>query len=350
MEEEKMAEEMKKLQEMVLGLTVNMKEMESRLVARLDRQETRWLENQEAISATNNWVTTLHEGHVKQVKETEARMVAAVKEVEENLRSTEANLEEEQEEIWKVACRERPREAERKAEREVMKKALKVQEDKREAEAKILEKARRTVGFDPIYKADVDRMYLENCRFGKAKNEEEAKWMSVKEFMMCDMKLTREEVDEMEHVRVFTPRRENACTVYVEFKERKDVLAIYSRTRGMRRRSNITNHIPPEYYAQYTAMENKCYKWRKEKGVRTKVRIGEYGLEVWRNDGGGYMRVNKAELGQLPEVEVPKRGQIQEEEGRPELEVRPGHEDKDNEDKETSEMEVGTGDVEAAKV
>ena len=74
----------------------------------------------------------------------------------------------------------------------------------------ITDRARRTLGFGPIKPEDVARQYKECSLFGKAVNATEAKDMAVKELMLLDMKISKEEQSEMEIARVFSPQRENA--------------------------------------------------------------------------------------------------------------------------------------------
>ena len=50
--------------------------------------------------------------------------------------------------------------------------------------------------------------------FGEAANETEAKEMAAMELLLLDMKISKEELNEMEMVRVFAPRRENAEMLY----------------------------------------------------------------------------------------------------------------------------------------
>ena len=212
-------------------------------------------------------------------------------------------------------------------ERKKMHELIREREVKRNMEMEILEKARRTVGLSPVTEADFARHG--SGIFGQPGSEEEARWMAAKEFLMSRLGLNKEEVNAMEYVRVFTPRREESKTVYVEMKERKDVVTIYSRTYIMKKGDTVRNHIPPEFYAQYTAMEHLCYTWRQQNKVKTSVRIGEYGLEVWKKIGSRYVRVDRAALGALPEVETQSRRVERNENGEQGIKLwaRPGHEE-----------------------
>lgn len=176
----------------------------------------------------------------------------------------------------------------------------------------ILEKGRRTIGFEPIKAEDVARQYKECGSFGVARNEEEARIKAVQEFMLLDMKVSREELSKMEIRKVFAPRREGATTLYCEFAEHRSALTVFRHTRGMRRGSNVVNYVPAEYYEQYRALESICYGWRKGEGYRTKVRLGRAGFEVWRRLGQEqYTEVPMSALGEIPPVDLQRKAEVQ---------------------------------------
>ena len=80
-------------------------------------------------------------------------------------------------------------------------------------------------------------------------------------------------------------------------------------TKHMRRGTIITPYIPKEHYERFRVMEEICYRWRKEERCRTKVRLGEKGLEVWRKRGEEleYSKVPLDTLGNLPPVSMIRR-------------------------------------------
>ena len=189
----------------------------------------------------------------------------------------------------------------------------------------ILEKARRTVGFSPVLEGHINMQYKEGSGYEKkmAEGSEEALWMAAKMFMRHELRLKPHEIDAMTLVRAFQPRRENSGTVYVELKERKSVLDIYSCATHLKPGKELVNHIPPELHGQYVALDNLCYRWRQESNEknekqRTRIRVGEQGLEVWRKEGRTFNRVPRSELGVIPEINMQarRRGQ-QEDEDRP---------------------------------
>ena len=176
----------------------------------------------------------------------------------------------------------------------------------------ILERARRTLGFGPIRKEDVERQFKECGRFGIASNEDDAKIKAVMELMLLDMKISKTELQKMEIIKVFAPRREGSEMLYCEFRNLSSAYNVYKQTRVMRRGTNISPFIPKEFYERYRAMQEVCYRWRREEGYRTKVRMGRKGLEVWRKIGDEmeYSEVAVNSLGELPPVTMHKRKEI----------------------------------------
>ena len=134
------------------------------------------------------------------------------------------------------------------------------------------------------------------------------------ELMNLDMKISKEDLKEMEIVRVFAPKRENAQILYCEFKQMSSVYKVYSHTRHMRRGTTISPYIPKEHYSRYRAMEEICYNLRKEEGARTRVKFGRRGLEVWKKQPGvlEYSKVPINSLSELPEVDMLRKKESRE--------------------------------------
>jgi hypothetical protein len=199
-------------------------------------------------------------------------------------------------------------------------------ESAEEKKRDILEKARRTIGFEPIDAVDVGRQFKESGSFGMARNEEEARIMAVQEFMLLDMRISREELEKMEIRRVFAPRREGTATLYCEFTDLRSTFTVFRHTRRMKRGSNVVNYVPAEYYEQYRALESICYDWRKGEGYKTKVRMGRAGFEVWRKRGHEqYTEVPLTSLGELPAADLQRKAEAQSSNLERSPAGRPGH-------------------------
>ena len=127
--------------------------------------------------------------------------------------------------------------------RRLQKEQVKIVDPEEANKEEILNQARRTLGFGPIKAEDIARQHKECSVFGEAANETKAKEMAVMELMLLDMKISKEELKEMEMVRVFASRRENAEMLYCEFKKMSSVYKVYSHSRHMRRGTSPKNII-----------------------------------------------------------------------------------------------------------
>jgi hypothetical protein len=121
-----------------------------------------------------------------------------------------------------------------------------IEEDKNDDVKKkeVLNKARRTLGFEPIRKEDIDRQYKECGMFGIPQNDDDAKTMVIRELMLLDMKISKKEQLIKIIVRSFAPRREHASMLDQEFSNLSSVHKVYSHTRHMRRGTTISLYIP----------------------------------------------------------------------------------------------------------
>ena len=174
----------------------------------------------------------------------------------------------------------------------------------------MMKKAGSTLGFNPIDELDIKRQEDGKNKEGrKATSRQEAEKMAVSEFLLMEMKLKIEEED-MEIVRIFSPRREGSEVLYVEFARREDVRKIYRRAAVIKnRKANLINYIPPELFERYRAAESLCYQWRKEEGWKTKIMMGEDDIQVMRKKRGDdrYKEVDMGIMGELPSINLEAR-------------------------------------------
>jgi hypothetical protein len=304
------------------------KKMEERLTVRIDTQEENWKGVREELTCVKKDADKMKDQIMEKEKDGAEKLEAEMKSIQQQRKDGEANL-------WSavllnqqgaaaqgagrggggLAVAGRPggegsvaTQEPRRGVDDQRRMDWKNKEEKMKQERVILEKARRTVGLGPIYKEHVEMEMKAGSgwRGELAANEEQAMWGAFKT-MLRSLRLTNAEIDSMEMVRTFRPRRENSNIVYVELKERESVMKIYGVARYLLRGQTLCNHIPPEFHERYSAMERVCYEWRQERKERTRIRIGESGLEVWRKSGPTYNRVPEAELGKLPEVELNAR-------------------------------------------
>ena len=97
----------------------------------------------------------------------------------------------------------------------------------------IVSQARRTVGLHKIDQDDLQRMRQD--QFGGAKTEEEEKLLAVQEYLKCELKMDKDDLQNMEIEQIFLPFSDNPKHLYVTFKDESSVARIFERTRIMRK-------------------------------------------------------------------------------------------------------------------
>ena len=121
----------------------------------------------------------------------------------------------------------------------------------------IIEKAERTVGFQPLFKEDVDDI----CRLHNTTDTELAMKLLVVEYLNMEMKNFTTGIENI--VRVFPPAKPNWNTLYAEFDTRATTRTVFSFTRFMRNKDQrITNYIPHMFYNQFEHLSSIAFKYR----------------------------------------------------------------------------------------
>ena len=121
----------------------------------------------------------------------------------------------------------------------------------------IIEKAERTVGFQPLTKEDVDEM----CRTHNTMDTELAMKLLVVEYLKMEMKNSTTDITNI--VRVFPPAKPNWNTLYAEFDTRLTTRTVFSFTRFMRNKDQrVTNYIPHMFYHQFDHLSSIAFKYR----------------------------------------------------------------------------------------
>ena len=144
----------------------------------------------------------------------------------------------------------------------------------------ICEKSRRTIGLNRIDEKDIKRMYSE--AYGGASTREEARILAVKEFMLCELKISRKDQEHMEIEDIFEKRSEELDTLYVRFKHRSSLSRIFETVKFLTNgRSNLVTYIPREFQERFKSLNELLKPVRLEgRGWRTRVKMGQQDLTV----------------------------------------------------------------------
>ena len=155
-----------------------------------------------------------------------------------------------------------------------------VNEDEKGDNKDVVSSARRTVGLHKVDQADVDKQ----VKLGAA-DENEARVKAVKEFMMEEMKISKEMADEMHIEKVFPPAKADWTTLYVKFVSQSSVHKLYSHARNMRAASRLIPYIPKQFYSRYKELESQAYQLRHSQvKYKTRIKMGTSDLVLYKRE------------------------------------------------------------------
>ena len=112
-------------------------------------------------------------------------------------------------------------------------------ENKEENVKKVIGKAAKIIGLKPIDKLHVQHI-MRRQKEDLTHLEEEEQWQealstAVKLFLEKEMRIGKEEYNNLEIVKIFPPAKDDWNVLYVEFKTRKQASLVYTYTQYMRR-------------------------------------------------------------------------------------------------------------------
>ena len=151
----------------------------------------------------------------------------------------------------------------------------------------VIEKAERTVGFQPLCEEDVKEI----SRVHNITDTELAMKMLVLEYLKFEMKNTDTQLSNI--VRVFHPAKSNWNTLYAEFDTRVTTRNVYGFTRFLRdAQHRVTKYIPHIFFDQFDHLSKLAYRYRlPPSNHKTRINFGTSnmflqvkppGSEVWQ--------------------------------------------------------------------
>lgn len=130
--------------------------------------------------------------------------------------------------------------------------------------------ARRTIGFQCVYPRDVERQF----RVHDAGSQDEARWLAIKEFSECEMKVSRDVFENMKIEQIFPSARNNWDTLYVQFAVESSVQTLYKYARNLQKNQRLVPYIPKELYPKFRELQSIAYTLRhSDLKYRTHVKI-----------------------------------------------------------------------------
>ena len=166
----------------------------------------------------------------------------------------------------------------------------------------VVRKARKTVGFSPITRANIEEL-MEDIGI---ENLEDGKEEAVKDFFRAEMAMPEDVIEQLKFNKIFQndggPEDDK---LYVEFSEDNMPGTIYKYVRKMRRECNILTFIPDAYRARASEMEKRAFEMRHSTPFySTKVRWGWGDLILERKVRGSREHYKSVNIPDLPPVDL----------------------------------------------
>ena len=135
----------------------------------------------------------------------------------------------------------------------------------------IVEKAERTVGFQPISRV----ILTKSARVHNTDDAQYAMKLLILEYLKFEMKNSVTDICNI--VKVFPPDKPNWNTLYVEFDTRATTQKVYSFTRLLRYKEHkVTMYVPHPYWNQFDHLGNIAYKCRQAPNIhKTIIKFGQ---------------------------------------------------------------------------
>ena len=158
-----------------------------------------------------------------------------------------------------------------------------------------------------IDQTDIHRM--RQSQYGGAESPEEEKLYAVREYLKLELKLDPKMIERMEIEKIFYTTRDNPECLYVTFQHRSSVSRIFEKTYIMRRESRVKNYIPKQFMDRARALAEIEFKLREGDKFRTKVKMGNKDLELFKKEKfGGRWELVSVTTAELPPVDMGMSG------------------------------------------
>ena len=148
-------------------------------------------------------------------------------------------------------------------------------ENKKKLKEEIAKKARHTIGCQPITKADIEEMKVENMDI------KEAQKLAVLNYLKKNLQFNDEEIAKVVIMDTKISQKGDN-TVYASFRDIDTIKEIHWRLGEIRNPALIVrNYVPPQYWARYMYLSKECNVYRSyNKNTKTQMRFGERDVEI----------------------------------------------------------------------
>ena len=176
-------------------------------------------------------------------------------------------------------------------------------EEQQEKVRTIFASAKRVVGLRPITKENVKECKEQMDKSGEndgkseARKEDDARVEAAEQFLVEEMKMTREDIKTLGVERIFAPSRDNWDTLYLKLDSETEVSFLMGFKQYMRKglegpeKAEVINYIPKELFARYKAITKIGNEARHKSGktINFRVTFGDEDLRLqYKTRGSKY--------------------------------------------------------------
>ena len=174
----------------------------------------------------------------------------------------------------------------------------------------IYEKAANTIGLAPISSLDIDRL-VRTQEIDTTDGPTAGLLAGVTEYLELELKLSIDELGELENLKRIFKSKSKDDLVYVEFHDSAPVRKIYKQAgkipNSAKRNFQLNQYIPQELFSKYKVASVRCKDLRSENpNLQTKIMIDNSGFRVkYKTRGDIYYRdMPRDIIGDLPSIEI----------------------------------------------
>ena len=172
---------------------------------------------------------------------------------------------------------------------------------KRKKETETARKAYNMIGISPIEKKVIDENYK------KVKDYNEAKRMAVREYLVEVLDFDREEALNIDITDTQMSRKDDNV-MYIAVEDHDIITDIHRKIAECRKPEIFArNFIPPQFFAQFCALNNLCKDWRVEDAkLKTQIRFSKVGLDILTKEKGTNKPFRISKLSAEEKATIPK--------------------------------------------
>ena len=169
-------------------------------------------------------------------------------------------------------------------------------------ETKVLDEAKKVIGLYPITDRDIDHIISE----GSSKHD--ALRIAALEFLRDELKITKDDIDYNEIIKVTRPKKVDTNRLYIHFSSQEPAtLLLRPSAQISNEEIKVSQFIPPQLFKRFNSLSKNTYEARqKNKELKTQIRLGDNDLILLVKIKGDDEWEREYNLSEMGEIEQPE--------------------------------------------